>query len=91
MGNVAIVYRAMPDGVEVNLEEVQDKIRAMIPEGAKLEGMMLKDVAFGIRAILFRVKIPDKVGGGIPDKIEKCVSEIPGVASIEVVDQSLVD
>lgn len=90
MGDVAIVYRVMPDGVEVNIEKLQDDISKVIPEGATLEGMMIKDVAFGIRAVLMRIIIPDKVGGGIPDLIEKKVEEIKGVASIEVLEQTLV-
>lgn len=90
LGDVAIIYRVMPEGVEVDLEKVQDAIREIIPEGAKLEGMMLKDIAFGIRAVLMRVRMPDKVGGGIPDIIEERVQAIEGVASIEVLEQTLV-
>ena len=90
LGDVAIIYRVMPEGVEVDLDKVQEAIRGAIPEGAKLEGMMLKDIAFGIRAIVMRVRMPDKVGGGIPDLIEEKVQAIEGVASIEVLEQTLV-
>jgi elongation factor 1-beta len=90
MGDVAIIYRIMPEGADVDIERMQDAVRDVIPESAKLEGMMVKDVAFGIKAVLMRVVIPDKVGGGIPDLIEKKVQEIEGVASIEVLEQTLV-
>jgi elongation factor 1-beta len=90
LGDVAIIYRVMPEGVEVNLNDVKSKIAELCPEEAKIEGFMIKDVAFGIQALLFRVIIPDKVGGGIPDKIEEIVSSIEGVASIEAIEQSLV-
>jgi elongation factor 1-beta len=90
LGDVAIIYRVMPESVEVDLDKVQNGIREAIPEGAKLEGMMLKDIAFGIRAIVMRVRMPDKVGGGIPDLIEDRVQAIEGVASIEVLEQTLV-
>ena len=89
MGTVAIIYRIMPDGVDVSVKDLQDKIEKVIPKEAKLQGMMVKDVAFGIKAILMRVLINDKVGGGIPDKIEADVGAIPGVASIEAIEQSL--
>jgi len=89
MGTVAIIYRVMPDGVEVNIKDLQDKIEKAIPKGATLQGMMVKDVAFGIRAILMRILVPDKVGGGIPDQIEHDIGAIPGVASIEAIEQSL--
>jgi elongation factor 1-beta len=89
MGTVAIIYRVMPDGVEVNVKDLQDKIEKAIPKEAKLQGMMVKDVAFGIKAILMRVLVPDKVGGGLPDQIEAKIGEIPGVASIEAIEQSL--
>jgi len=89
MGTVAIIYRVMPDGVEVNIKDLQDKIEKAIPTGAKLQGMMVKDVAFGIKAILMRILVPDKVGGGLPDQIEQKIGEIPGVASIEAIEQTL--
>jgi len=89
MGTVAIIYRVMPDGVDVNIKDLQDNIEKVIPKEVKLQGMMVKDVAFGIRAILLRVLINDKVGGGFPDMIEAKVGEIPGVASIEAIEQSL--
>jgi elongation factor 1-beta len=90
MGDVAIVYRVMPEGVEVDMEKMEKAVKEAIPEGATLEGFMIKDVAFGIQALLMRVIIPDKVGGGIPDKIEERVQAIEGVASIEVLEQTLV-
>lgn len=89
MGTVAIIYRVMPDSVDVNMKELQDKIELAIPKEAKLQGMMVKDVAYGIKAILMRILVPDKVGGGLPDQIEAKVGEIPGVASIEAIEQSL--
>jgi elongation factor 1-beta len=89
MGTVAIIYRVMPDSVEVNMKDLQDKIELAIPKEAKLQGMMVKDVAYGIKAILMRILVPDKVGGGLPDQIEAKVGEIPGVASIEAIEQSL--
>lgn len=89
MGTVAIIYRVMPDGVDVNVKELQDKIELAIPKAAKLQGMMVKDVAYGIKAILMRILVPDKVGGGLPDQIEAEIGKIPGVASIEAIEQSL--
>jgi elongation factor 1-beta len=89
MGTVAIIYRVMPDSVDVNMKDLQDKIELAIPKEAKLQGMMVKDVAYGIKAILMRILVPDKVGGGLPDQIEAKVGEIPGVASIEAIEQSL--
>jgi translation elongation factor aEF-1 beta len=89
MGTVAIIYRVMPDGVEVDVTELMNKIEKVIPKEAKIQGMMIKDVAYGIKAILMRVLVNDKVGGGLPDLIEQKVGEIPGVASIEAIEQSL--
>jgi translation elongation factor aEF-1 beta len=89
MGTVAIIYRVMPDDATINIKDLQDKIEAVIPKEAKLQGMMVKDVAFGIKAILMRILVNDKVGGGIPDKIEADVGAIAGVASIEAIEQSL--
>jgi len=89
MGDVAIIYRVMPEDVDVDLYKVLDQIKEKLPEQAKFEGYQIQDIAFGLKALLMRIVVPDKVGG-IIENIEKAVEEMEGVQSIEVLEQSLI-
>ncbi len=86
MGSVAITYRIMPEDVSTDLKPIQDGIREVV--GPALKGMQVKDVAFGLRAILALAVIEDASGAG--EKLESAMSALPGVASVEAIDVTLV-
>ncbi len=86
MGSVAITFRLMPEDVSTDLRPIQDAIRQVV--GAALKGMQVKDVAFGLRAILALAVVDDASGAG--EKLEGTLRAIPGVASVEAIDVTLV-
>jgi elongation factor 1-beta len=86
MGEVAIVYRIMPDGTDIDIPELASRVSEAARAVAKVQGMQEKPVAFGVTAILIRVIIEDKEGG--PDEIEETLSGVEGVQSIEVLDMT---
>ncbi len=86
MGSVAITYRVMPEDVGTDLKPIQEGIRQVV--GAALKGMQVKDVAFGLRAILALAVVDDASGTG--ETIERGLSAIPGVGSVEAIDVTLV-
>lgn len=86
MGSVAITYRLMPEDEKTDLAPIQDGIRKLV--GAALKGMQVKDVAFGLRAILALAVVDDASGAG--EKLESGLSSIPGVASVEAIDVTLI-
>ena len=86
MGEVAITYRIMPEGTDIDISELAGRVSAAAKTVAKVQGMQDKPVAFGVTALLIRVIIEDKEGG--PDEIEKTLSGVAGVQSIEVLDMT---
>ncbi len=86
MGSVAITYRVMPEDVGTDLKPIQDEIRKVV--GPALKGMQVKDVAFGLRAILALAVVDDASGAG--ETLEHGLAEIPGVGSVEAIDVTLV-
>ena len=86
MGSVAITYRIMPEDVSTDLKAIQEGIRKVV--GPALKGMQVKDVAFGLRAILALALVDDASGAG--EKLESGMSALPGVASVEAIDVTLV-
>ena len=86
MGSVAITYRLMPADVSTDLKPIQEQIRKIA--GPALKGTQVKDVAFGLRAILVLAVVDDASGAG--EKLESGLAAIPGVESVEAIDVTLI-
>jgi elongation factor 1-beta len=82
MGKVAAQLKVMPQSPEVDLDALQERLEASLPEGAKINGFKRDDVAFGLVALLPTVIIPDEAGG--TDAVEEAFAEVDGVESVEV-------
>lgn len=85
---VGLVVRVMPTGVDVDMKGLADGVRQALPSEAKLKGMQVRDVAFGLKALLISVHIPDQ--GGLQDQVEHSLQKVPHVESVEVIDTTLV-
>lgn len=87
MGEVALQYRVLPEGLEVDLGELQQKVEQALPEGAQLRAAEKKPVAFGLQALHVLVVLDDKKGGA--DAVEAAIAGVPGVQSVEVQQMGL--
>jgi elongation factor 1-beta len=87
MGEVAIVYKIMPDGPEVDLDNLQKSIKETIPDYARLNKIEIKPVAFGLKALEVQIILDDKKGGA--EDIERSLGEIDNVQSIEAIHVGL--
>lgn len=86
-GQVAVLFRLMPEGVETDLKEVAEGVRTALPTGVVVRGMQVKDIAFGLKALLVSVVMPDQ--GGILDTTEAALAKVPHVESVEVMEEGL--
>jgi translation elongation factor aEF-1 beta len=81
----------MPEGPEVDIDALEERVRATVSEaGAELHGIVIKPFAFGLMAMETTVMIPDKVGGGIADKVEEALTDVEGVQSVELLEMGLI-
>lgn len=87
MGEVAIVYKIMPTGIEVELSDLKSRIEAAVSEPIKLNRIDEKPIAFGLKALEVQVVLDDKKGGA--EALEQSLNEIEGVESVEVVHMGL--
>jgi elongation factor 1-beta len=87
LGEVAIIYRVMPDGPEIDLENLKRKITETIPEHAKLNNVEEKPVAFGLKALEIQIILNDRKGG--VDEVEEALRKIENVQSVETVQLGL--
>ena len=80
MGTVQLTYRITPDSTDIDLESLKDEISKV----ADIKESKEEPIAFGLKALLITVHIPDDTGG--TDDIENKLNAIPGVSGLECVD-----
>ncbi|MBI2578669.1 MAG: elongation factor 1-beta [Candidatus Aenigmarchaeota archaeon] len=83
MGNVAVTLKIMPESPEVDMAGLRKKIEQLFEEfhEAKLQQISEMPIGFGLAALQVLLVLPDTAGGS--DAIEKAISAIEGVASVE--------
>ena len=84
MGKVAAQIKVMPESPEVDLDALQERLEASLPEGARIRGFEREDVAFGLVALLPTVVVPDDAGG--TEAVEEAFTGVEDVESVEVGD-----
>ncbi len=82
MGKVAAAIKIMPESPEVDLDALQERLEAALPEGAKINGFERDEVAFGLVALLPTVIVPDDTGG--TEAVEEAFVDVEGVESVSV-------
>lgn len=85
MGKVAVTFRVMPSDVEVDLQQVQSRIRESLH--GRLKKLEVKPVAFGLKALEAIVVLDDAAGE--MEQVEALLSEIPGVGGVEATEVTL--
>jgi elongation factor 1-beta len=84
MGDVAAAIKVMPDSPDVDLDDLQDRLEASLPEGAEISAVNTDDVAFGLTALIPTVIVPDEEGG--TEAVEEAFSTVDDVESVSVED-----
>ena len=85
MADVIITLKIMPESPEINLEELEEKVKEKIVDFAG-EGEIrteIEPVAFGLKAIKLTFVMDEARGG--TDPLEEKIRQIDGVNSAEVV------
>ena len=83
MGQVAVTFKIMPESPEVDTARVKNEIKEKID----VQDIKEEPIGFGLVALKVLVVMPDSAGG--TDSIEKQLSAIRGVASVETEDVTL--
>ncbi len=87
MGQVAVLFRLMPQAVDSDLAAIAAAARAAVPSGVTVRGMQVKDIAYGLRALLLSVVMND--AGGVLEATEQALAKVPHVESVEVMEEGL--
>ena len=84
MGTALVIIKIMPESPDVNLDEIQEKAKAMVEEkGGKKSSTKTEPVAFGLNAIILNFAMDESLA---VDDFQTPLQEIDGVNSAEVID-----
>ncbi|AIY90655.1 elongation factor 1-beta [Geoglobus acetivorans] len=88
MGRVFMKLRVMPKGVEVDLEQLKEKVSQAKPDEVEITDFGIQPIAFGLKALIVVVVMPDTEGIG--DRLIESIQGIDDVESVEIEVQELV-
>lgn len=86
MGKVALKIRVMPSGIDVDIESLKEKIKEALPNYAQLTKDEIMPVAFGLRAIILHIVMPDQS----PDELIERIKNVENVENVEMEGLSLI-
>ncbi len=78
MGEIACVYKVMPEDAETDLEEIKEQIKELLD----VQDLGEENVAFGLKAVKVSCVTTDEEGG--TDAVESKLEELEGVQSYEL-------
>lgn len=82
MARVIITVRVMPKDVDVDLDDLLERIRKKVPEGTDVRANEVVPVAFGLKALRINLARDESLGG--TDDIEEALGKLEGVSQVEV-------
>jgi elongation factor 1-beta len=82
MARVVVTLKVMPEGVDVDLDGLLERIKTVIPEGTDVRATEIVPVAFGLKALRMNVARDESMGG--TDDIEEAIGSLEGVSQVEV-------
>lgn len=86
MGKVAVTFRIMPTGLDVDLGSLSGRVRKAL--GGSLRRIEEKPIAFGLKALQATVLLDDAEGGTY--QAEATLRDLDGVESVEATDVTIV-
>ena len=87
MGKVAVTYRIMPEGVDIDLGSIKEDVKGLILDGTSLAKLDEKPIAFGLKFIEVILVMDD--AKNTSDEHEEAFRGIKGVQSVDVTDLNL--
>ncbi len=88
MGDVAVVFKILPEDAETDMNVLESSVRDVISGICEVNKMTIEEIAFGLKAIRLEAIMKDEEGQ--IGKVEDLIREIPGISQIDTEDVTLV-
>ncbi|MCW4053081.1 MAG: elongation factor 1-beta [Candidatus Bathyarchaeota archaeon] len=83
MANIVVSFRIMPEGIDVDFEQLKKQIETVLPPKAAIYAdFQIEPIAFGLNALIAHIKFPEDETG-ILDEAEQSIDKVPGVSRIQ--------
>ncbi len=83
MGRVVLAVRVNPEGSEVDLDELLERIKASLPPHYEILRSERFYIAFGLYGLRLYLAMPEDYEGGTYE-LENILSSVEGVSSVDV-------
>jgi len=83
LGKVIVSMRVNPESDEVDLDKLVSDIRSRLPSYYEILRYEKEYVAFGLYALRLYIAMPEDFEGGT-DELERSLTEVEGVSSIDI-------
>ena len=88
VGKISLLMRVLPEDPSTDLKTVEANVRKALPKDATLEQTQVQPFAFGLKALMCQLTVPDVEGEA--DKMEELLRSVPLVQGVEFVKMSRV-
>jgi len=82
MANVVVSYKIFPTDITVDFEQLKKAIEEILPEFASIYGYGEEPIAFGLKALIAHIKIPEDKSG-ILEELEEKLQRIENISQIQ--------
>lgn len=83
MAKLLVIMKVLPTDIEINLDDLYEKIKKSLPEIYEVKGFDLIPIAFGLTALRLYVFMPENIEGGT-EPLENAIMSVEGVSQVEV-------
>jgi elongation factor 1-beta len=86
MGSVVISYKVFPTEVIADFSNLKKEIEGCLPKFASVMGYGEEPIAFGLKALIVHIKLPEDKSGALEELEKKLegISEISQIQSVMV-------
>ena len=86
MGTAVVTVKVMPESVDVDLEQIKEKVAEIVKEfaGDRDTKAEIQPVAFGLKCLNYIFVMDEDLGS--PDVVSEKIAKLEGVQSAEVTD-----
>ncbi|KAA0003854.1 MAG: elongation factor 1-beta [Thermoplasmata archaeon] len=86
MGEVIMKIKVMPEDASMDMEKLKEEIMKSIPDYAKVNKTEIAPIAFGLKALMLYITMPDQS----PDELMDKIAGIEGVGNATIDELSLI-